>query len=162
MGATRRRKLIEAGIPAPPFRLRKLDGGEVALEDLTVNGPFLLAFYKVTCPVCQLTFPFLERVNAGGKLPVYGVCQNDAEDAREFNAEFGVTFPTLIDNEENRFDASNAYGISSVPTAFLIGAGGRIDRVLEGWSKRDMEALGRDAGMSLFRQGDRVPEWKAG
>jgi len=160
--ATRRRKLLEAGTAAPAFRLQRLGGGQATLKDLVADGPVVLAFYKVTCPVCQLTFPYLERVNTGGKLPVVGICQNDDGDAREFNRQFGVTFPTLLDNEDTLFAASNDYGISSVPTAFLIGTGGRIDRVIEGWSKRDMEWLGQQAGVSVFRQADRVPEWKAG
>ncbi len=162
MAATSRKKLAEAGSSAPSFRLPKLGGGETTLEELTAKGPVLLAFYKVTCPVCQLTFPYLERMSWGGKLAVYGICQNDAEDAEEFNREFKVTFPTLLDNEDNRFAASNAYGLSSVPTLFLIGLGGRIERVIEGWSKRDMEWLGREAGVNLFRAGDRAPEWTAG
>jgi hypothetical protein len=112
--------------------------------------------------VCQLTFPYLERLYAGGKLPVYAICQNDAEDARDFNQEYGVTFPTFLDNEETDFVASNEYGISSVPTAFLIGPGGKIERVIEGWSKRDMEWLGQQSGVTVFRQDDRVPELKPG
>ena len=162
VAATRRRKLLQAGTPSPSFRLPKLDGGDAALEDLAAGGPFLLAFYKVTCPVCQFTFPFVERLYGGGKMRVYGVCQNDPADAREFNEEFGVTFPTLLDNEETALAASHAFGISSVPTLFWMESGGRIARVMEGWSKRDMEWLGEQAGVSPFRQGDRVPEWKAG
>ena len=162
MAATRRRKLVEAGTVAPPFRLPNLSGGETTLEELTASRPVLVAFYKVTCPVCQLTFPYLERLHAGGKLSVYAICQNEPEDAREFNQEFGVTFPTLLDNEETNFDASNAYGISSVPTAFLISSGGKIDRVIEGWSKRDMEWLAQQSGVSIFHPTDRVPELKPG
>jgi peroxiredoxin len=162
MAATRRRKLVEAGTVAPPFRLPKLGGGETTLEELAADAPVLLAFYKVTCPVCQLAFPYLERLFAGGKLKVYGINQNDPEEAQEFNQEFGITFPTLLDNEETDFVTSNAYGISSVPTAFLIGPGGKIERVIEGWSKRDMEWLGQQSGVNVFRQGDSVPEWKAG
>ena len=53
-------------------------------------------------------------------------------------------------------------GISSVPTLYLIGRGGNIERVIEGWNKREMEWLGQQAGVSVFRQGERVPDWKAG
>ena len=121
----------------------------------------LLVFFKVTCPVCQLTLPFLERLHQSGTLPVVGISQNDAADTREFNAGFGVSFPMLLDPEDS-FPASNAYGISSVPTAFLVEPDGRISRTIEGWRKREIEALGQMTGASLFRTGDNVPEWKAG
>jgi peroxiredoxin len=32
---------------------------------------------------------------------IFGISQNDAADTREFNQEFGVTFPTLLDSEDN-------------------------------------------------------------
>jgi hypothetical protein len=73
-----------------------------------------------------------------------------------------VTFPTLLDTEESGFPASNDYRISSVPTLFLIGSDGIISLVIEGWRKLDMEGLAAVRGVSLFRPGDYVPEWKAG
>src|SRR5215470_1601540 len=76
MAATRRRKLVQAGTVAPEFHLPKLDGGEISLEEIAGDRPVLFAFYKVTCPVCQLTFPYLERLSASDKLSVYGICQN--------------------------------------------------------------------------------------
>src|SRR5260370_40812364 len=96
MAARRTRKLVAAGSHAPDFRLPRLDGGEMTLQELVSNGPVLLAFFKISCPVCQCTFPFVERLHGAGALPVYGISQNDAEDTREFHREFGVTFPTLL------------------------------------------------------------------
>jgi peroxiredoxin len=160
--AARTRKLIEPGSRAPDFRLLRLDGAEVRLHELLANGPVLLAFFKITCPVCQLTFPFLERLHAAGTLPIYGISQNDAGDTREFNREFGVTFPTLLDSEESGFAAGNDYGISSVPTLFLVGPDGAVSHVIEGWNKKDIAWLGDQAGVNPFRPGDNVPEWKAG
>ena len=94
---TPRRRGARAGIPPRPARWRRS-----RLQDLIANGPVLLAFFKITCPVCQLTFPFLERLHTAGTLPIYGISQNDAEDTREFNQHFGVTFPTLLDPRGER------------------------------------------------------------
>ena len=54
--------------PAPQFDLPGLAGDRTSLPDLLVSGPVLLAFFKVTCPTCQLTFPFLERLHRGRSL----------------------------------------------------------------------------------------------
>jgi peroxiredoxin len=162
MASRRTLKLLQAGARAPDFRLPRLSGGEATLQDLHAGGEALLAFFKVTCPICQLTFPFLERLHQGNKLPIYGISQDDVEDTGGFNREFGVTFPTLLYPEDGDFAASNAFGISTVPTMFLVDRDGAISHVSEGWSKREIEWLGGKAGVRPFRAGDNVPEWKAG
>ena len=146
----------------PDVRLKLLSGGDVSLREIAARGPALLAFFKISCPVSQLTFPFLERLHAAGTLAVYGISQNDARDTRDFNEDFGVTFPALLDDEDDGFPASNAFGISSVPTLFLVERDGAISHVIEGWRKKEMEFLAAKAGVPVFRQGDNVPEWKAG
>jgi peroxiredoxin len=164
MAAQRRHELLDAGTHAPDFRLAVLDGGEVSLADLLSRGSVVLAFFKVSCPVCQMTFPYLERIHAaaGSALPIYGVSQNDEEDTAEFARRFGVTFPMLLDREDDGFPVSNAYGISSVPTVFVVERDGAISSVTEGWSRRDVAALGARAGANPLRPGDNVPELKAG
>jgi len=132
------------------------------LAELTADGPVLLFFYKVTCPVCQMTAPFLERFHREGGLRVYGISQNEAGETREFLKYFGASFPTLLDSEDTGYAASNAYGISSVPTLFLVEGDGMLEQVIEGWNRIDMEALSARAGMALFRAEDNVPAWKAG
>ena len=162
MAAWNRRRLLKPGAHACEFRLARLDGGEITLGEMTANGPALLAFFKVTCPVCQLTLPFLERIYSHGSIPIYGISQNDAAGTREFNREFGVTFPVLLDTEESAFPVSDAFGISSVPTMFLVEIDGTVSRVMEGWRKTEIEWLGDQAGVRPLRPSDHVPEWKAG
>ena len=156
------KRLLEKGDTAPDFQLARLDGQVARLADILAKGPAVLAFFKISCPVCQLTFPFLERIHAAGTLPIYGVSQNGAGETNEFNRRFGVTFPTLLDSEDGGFPASNAFGIATVPTIFLVERDGAISRVAEGWSRRDIGELGLKAGVEPFRQDEAVPEWKAG
>jgi peroxiredoxin len=162
MSLAKQRRLLAPGAPVSDFRLPLLGGGETTLRDLISKGPALLAFFKVSCPVCQLTLPFLQRIQSSGRLPIHGVSQNDARDTLDFHHRFGVTFPSLLDSEEAGFVVSNAFGISSVPTLFLIETDGSIARVIEGWSKSEVERLGALAGVKLFQPNDSVPEWKAG
>ncbi len=156
------RQLPEVGARAPEFRLPRLAGGDISLAEIAAQGPALLAFFKISCPVCQLTFPFLERVHQAGTLPVYGISQNDAGDTRDFAQRYRTTLPMLLDTEKSGFPVSNAYGISSVPTMFLIERDGSIAQTMQGWRKQEMAALGHIAGVSVIRSEDNVPEWKAG
>ena len=162
LAARKQYELLEVGTEAPGFRLGRLGSGEVSLAELTARGPVLLAFFKVTCPVCQLTFPFLERLHSSGKLAVFGISQNCTDDSTAFNREFGITFPTLLDTEKSGFPVSNDYGISHVPTMYLVGMDGRIERVIEGWSKQEIEALGSTIGVRVIGPEDNVPAWKSG
>jgi peroxiredoxin len=143
-------KKLQAGGLAPDLSLQILGGGEKSLRP---PEPVLLAFFKISCPVCQYTLPYLERVRPGVK--VWGISQNDAGDTGDFASEFGLTFPILLDPEDN-FPASNSFGITYVPTMFLLEPGGRIQKVIEGWSKQEMVELG------AVRDDDDVPAWKAG
>ena len=165
MGAARQREILRAGERAPDFVLKRLDQGRARLRELLAGGPALLAFFKSSCPVCQMTLPFLERIDRGrapGSFAIYGISQDDAETTREFNAEFGIRFPVLLDAEESGYAASNAYQISHVPSLFLVGRGGAIEWSQEGFVKREIEALAAQAGVQPFLPGEQVPEWKAG
>ena len=122
----------------------------------------MLAFYKVSCPICQLTFPYLERLAASESVQMIAISQDDATTTEGFNRRLGITFPTLLDESKNGYPASNAFGISAVPTLFLVEPGGQVSTSFSGFSKRDLEKLGERAGVKPFRPGDDVPEWKAG
>src|ERR1051326_6394168 len=153
MGAHRQIQMLETGARAPDFRLADLRGQTRGLRDLIASGPAVVAFFKTTCPVCQLAFPFLDRIHRGQAeriLPIYGISQDDAETTSEFNQEFGVTFPTLLDTADDGFPASNAYGISHVPSVFLVESDGTISWTMEGFDRKALEALGAKAGVQPF------------
>jgi peroxiredoxin len=162
MFGRRKKGLLEAGAKAPDFQLKTLDGSARSLQEILAAGPVLLAFYKISCPVCQLTVPYLERLSASNALQVVGISQDDATATRGFANRFGLTFPTLLDSSAEDYPASNAYGITSVPTMFIVETGGGISRSIPGFSKRDFVELGIRTGVAPFAPDDDVPEWKAG
>ena len=161
---------IESGHTAPAFSLKALDGKEYSLEKLLERGPAVVAFFKISCPVCQFTFPFLQRLHeryAGDGATVTGVSQDDARDTKEFNQEYGVTFLTLVDIEG--YPASNAYGLTSVPTIFLIAPDGKVKVSCMGFSKSDLEKIASELSLykkmqaaPLFRTNEIVPAYKPG
>jgi len=154
--------LLEEGAAAPEFELADPSGARVTLASLRGDGPVVLAFYKVSCPVCQMTFPYFERLSKSSGLRFFGVGQDHAGAVRSFEAKFGVTFPTLLDTESSGYPVSNAYGISHVPTAFLIEPDGSVSWIMEGFSKARMLELAERAALPVFQPGEYVPEWKSG
>ena len=54
---------IVAGNVAQGFSLKSLDNQTFSLQTLLKRGPVVVAFFKISCPVCQFTFPFLERLH---------------------------------------------------------------------------------------------------
>src|SRR5262249_43158936 len=148
--------------PAPAFELKDVAGARHTLAGLLQRGPALLAFYKTGCPVCQLIMPFLERMAGNASVQIIAVSQDDAEGTTAFNRRFGITFPTLLDDARAGYPASNAYGISSVPSLFLLESDGTVSKSFAGFSKRDLEAIGERAGQPPFRADEAVPEWRAG
>ncbi len=140
--------MVKAGKAAPYFR--------------ELGGPVLIAFFKVSCPVCQLALPFLERLKDNGRIRIVAVSQDDARSTAEFHKAFGVTLETLLDEKAQRYPASNAFGIRQVPTCFQVEPDGTISHAWEGFSKADMEALGRRAGVEIFRADERVPLMRPG
>ena len=161
MAAKKERPLLPPGQPAPPFVLPGLDGAKQSLASLLRNGPVVLAFLKVTCPVCQFTFPYLERIYRGSGLNVIAISQDDASDTREFLAEAQCTFPALIDDEDT-YPVSTAYSLSHVPTIYEIEPTGVISASWTGWVKADMESLAQRWSVPLLHPGEVVPVFKPG
>jgi peroxiredoxin len=157
----RQRQMLEVGAHAPDFRMKDLNGQTLTLKEVLGSRPALLAFFKVSCPVCQYTFPFLQRLHEGGEgIAIFGVSQDPPAATREFNREFGLTFPTLLD--EGAYAVSNAFGIDSVPSLFLIEPDGAVSLSVSGFSKQDLEVVGQRLGVAPFRADERVPELKPG
>jgi peroxiredoxin len=56
---------LQEGTKAPVFELIGSDGSAFSLsETLRTNPLVVLAFFKVSCPVCQLIAPYLERLHS--------------------------------------------------------------------------------------------------
>jgi peroxiredoxin len=161
---------IETGNTAPHFSLKALDGKQYSLDSLLERGFLVLAFFKISCPVCQFTFPFLRRIAerfAGSNASVVGVSQDNPRDTKEFNQEYGVTFPTLLDDAG--YPASNAYGLTNVPTIFLIAPDGTVKVSCMGFDKEGLEKIASElsqrqkiAAAPLFRPDEIVPAYKPG
>ncbi len=161
---------LTAGDPAPAFELATTDGSRLSLPSQLKKGPVLLAFYKSSCPVCQFTFPFLERIHKAypaDQVTVLGISQDDDRDTKDFMQEYGLTFPLAID--DRGYPASNAYGLTNVPSLFLVTPDQKIRLSSVGFSKKDIERVSRELAehvgkpiLQVFRTDEVIPEYKPG
>lgn len=156
--------MLSPGVAAPEISLRDLDGRAWSLTEALERGPVLLAFFKISCPTCQLTLPFLQRLadSGDGSAPtLIAVSQDDAAATRGFQERFGVSMPTLIDAART-FPASNAYQITHVPSLFLVETDGKISLATDGFSKAVIAKLGERFRVQPFGANERVPELRPG
>jgi peroxiredoxin len=164
---------LEPGSIAPEFVLPDSQGQTHSLSEGLAGGPVLLVFFKISCPTSQYALPFYERLHrrlAGSSLKIWAVSQDSLDHTNAFARHFGVeTLPALFDPEEEGYTVSNAYGITNVPTAFLIGPGREVLFTSVGWSREDVRDIARRLGehtalpnLELFEDGEKVIEFQPG
>ena len=146
--------MIEVGERAPPFLL-----GNFSLAEEVKTGPVLLVLCKISCPTCQFTLPFLNRLHERG-LRVIGISQDDAAGTKDFTDHFKITFPVLRDAAG--YPVSNAFKIDHVPAMFLVAQDGIISWSLNGFGKAELEKLGLRTVGSPFQQTERLPAMRPG
>jgi len=160
---------LKVGSKAPGINLPIVGGGTFSLDEALSRGRVGLAFFKVSCPICQYSFPYFERLSQklqDRDIRFFGISQDNSRDTQEFARAFGVTFPIAIDGAG--YPVSNAYGLTNVPTLFVIGEGGVVERSVVSWSKSDVEGIygeyldSQTAGSPLFAPGEKIADFKAG
>ena len=125
-------------VPAPGFTLSKLaDGrdagaaweraaadGDVALRELR-GTPVVLNFWASWCDPCRAEAKVLEKAWKGQSGVLFlGLDAQDArEDAGDFIAQFGLTFPHVRDPGN---DTQRAWGVTGLPETYFIAADGRV------------------------------------
>src|SRR2546423_2569536 len=133
---------LVAGATAPEIKLPvSLKGEPFSLAEGRRKGRVLAAFFKVSCPVWQLAFPYFQRLFAAygnDRATITGVSQDNAADTQAFAGEYGVKFPLALD-EGGKYPVSDSYGLTNVPTLFWISPEGKIELSSVGWAKAEME-----------------------
>src|SRR5215218_75146 len=126
----------------------------VSLED----GPSAVVFYKVTCPTCQLAALPMERLYSAGPEAFTAVGQDPPDWLEEFRRTFRATFSTVPD--EPPYPLSDAYGIRTVPTLFVL-EDGRVADVVESWDRDGWNrAASRLIGSPVSEEGDGLPPFR--
>jgi peroxiredoxin len=156
---------LDPGVPLPSLPLQDENGRPVSAP----SGETLYVAFKTTCPTCALTWPYLERVRRAseGGMRVVGISQDPPEATREFQARHGADLEIAYDPEP--WKASQALGLTSVPTVLRVGADGIVAESFEGWDRERMRALARRGaalagreGVELLRPGEDVAAIRPG
>lgn len=121
---------------APEFSLPAFEGGTGGLTDNN-DTTTLLVFYKFSCPTCQFSLPFLQKMYEayGDKISIIAIAQDDQEKTASFRNEYGITIRTLLDLPP--YPVSRKFELQSVPSLFLIGPNRKILYAGEGFVKQE-------------------------
>jgi len=117
-----------AGRPAPSLSLPNLDGTEVSLDAMR-GKVVLLNFWATWCGACRSEMPSLECLYrdfssySDFALLTVSTGERGKRSVEQFVAENSYDFPVLLDTENT---ASSAYGVSGLPSTFVIDRDGRI------------------------------------
>ena len=151
--------VAKAGAKAPSFRLRDARSG-AEVSDPWTAGRVVLAFFKVTCPVCQLAAPKVQALADAG-VPVVAVGQDPPPKLVAYAERYGQRVPTVSDGPP--YPVSRAYGISVVPTLFLVGEDGIVDDSVVSWDREGWNRLAAAAGAPpVSHEGDGLPPFRPG
>jgi peroxiredoxin len=108
---------LNAGAVAPEFRLPRIDGGELALNELR-GRQVLLVFSDPECGPCEELAPRLEELHEQREdLQVVVVSRRGLDANRAKATALGLSFPIVL---QRQWEISREYGMFATPIAYLI------------------------------------------
>ena len=138
-----------------------LEAGQIApsLASVPRGRPTLVVFFEADCPTCQLTLPYLDRLN-GGSVQIVGIGQDSEGATKEFIRQMQIGFPVQVDRG---LKISQAYDPQTVPTIFLLDQAGKVQRTVVGFDKAALNELAAAVGhAAIAPEHDGAPPWKPG
>ncbi len=121
-----------AGAPAVSYDVKNLTGRPDALARYR-GSVVLMNLWATWCPPCRQEMPALERFYTANKthgVVVLGVDQGESASATAaFVKQFGVTFPILLDSEQ---EYGRSYAAVGLPTTIVVDRNGHVVRGIDG------------------------------
>jgi peroxiredoxin len=114
---------LRIGTLAPGFRLPRLDGGEISLQEFR-GRKLLLVFSDPDCGPCDTLSPDLEKLShANPAVQVLMVSRGEVDENRKKATQHGITFPVAL---QKKWEISKLYAMFATPIAYLIDEQGVI------------------------------------
>jgi thiol-disulfide isomerase/thioredoxin len=127
---------------APNFEVQNLAGGEPVNLDQFQGKVVYVDFWASWCGPCLKSFPFMEDLHRQYKdqgLVIVAInMDQDPQDAHKFLAEHPVTFLVGQDREGT---VAEQYGVTAMPSSFVVGRDGLIENVHYGFKSSDKEKI---------------------
>ncbi len=124
------------GKAAPDFRLKDLDGHEIALKELRGKAVFM-NFWATWCEPCRAEMPQIQALHDQFKdkgLVVIGINYSEpAETAKKYFTEGKFTIGNLLDASSEVYEK---YGGEGIPKVVLIDKDGIVRYFQQGYSSR--------------------------
>ena len=123
---------IRAGVQAPDFTAKKVDGTTFTLSSL--QGKYVvLDFWGSWCKWCIKGFPDMKQAYAKhkGKVEFVGVaCRDTEEKWKAATAKYELPWISVLNPADN--DLVKVYQVQSFPTKIIIDPQGKIDKIILG------------------------------
>jgi peroxiredoxin len=114
---------LKAGTPAPNFRLPRLDGGELSLDEYR-DRCLLLVFSDPHCGPCDALAPQLEKFHCEHpEIALVMISRREPKENRAKVKEHGLTFAVVL---QQQWEISRLYGMFATPVGYLIDEAGII------------------------------------
>lgn len=114
----------ETGKPAPAVTGTTLDGQPFDLASLA-GKPVVINFWGPSCVPCRDEFPLFKAKlaeHAADGLSIVGVLKDDpVEPARTFAAQYGASWPTVVDPDKQ---LATAYRVAARPQTYFVDRNG--------------------------------------
>jgi peroxiredoxin len=151
--------MLALGDRAPSLELPDAATGE-SVTDPWREGPVVLAFFKTTCPVCQMAAPKVQALAEAG-VRVVAVGEDPPAEIRAYADRQGQKVTTL--SETAPYPASDAFGIDTVPTLFRVDEAGTVRDAVVSWDRDAWNRFAEDAGgAAVSEEGDGLPPFRPG
>jgi peroxiredoxin len=139
---------------APDFTLATIDGRIITVSQLK-GKVVLLDFWATWCAPCRLAIPHLNdlyRAYRERGLEIIGLSldKGNPGQVRRFAVNMGIKYPIIMADD----DVVKNYGISPIPTTYLIDREGYISNKWVGFSQNLMTKIAAETERHLSKGSD--------